>query len=143
MQKMTQAVTPGAVGSALDSTHYISIQALDKRHGTKKLKTEEFLNKHVYEQRVRVTAETLLGEANHRAKLAGKKAYVHVVGLGLGVWKLINAQEKWYVDVFGKVLQEYKFQHVSDVDFSWIPVQSCCGTKDGETFPNTDIKVRV
>lgn len=53
----------------------------------------EYFNRFVYEQRIRITAETFLIEANHRAKVAGKKAYVHVVGLGLGIWKLIDKQE--------------------------------------------------
>lgn len=76
----------------LDASHFIAVPKLDGRRRGQKLKTEEFFHKHVFEQRIRITAETFLMEANHRAKLAGKKAYVHVVGLGLGVWKLLSTQ---------------------------------------------------
>lgn len=54
--------------------------------------TLEYFNKFVYHHRIRISAETFLIEANHRAGLEGKKAWVHVVGLGLGVWKLLSKQ---------------------------------------------------
>ena len=77
----------------LDPAHFLAVPHWDGKRRAKKLPTAEFFHKHVYEQRIRITAETFLIEANHRAKLAaGKKAYVHVVGLGLGVWKMLNAQ---------------------------------------------------
>ena len=78
--------------SALRKEDFITVDKLDSRRSSKKLKRIEYFNKHVYDQRIRITAETFLMEANHRAKVAGKKAYVHVVGLGLGVWRIMNRQ---------------------------------------------------
>ena len=51
MQKVTKAVAPKS--SRLNPDHFESVQALESKRGTKKLKTEEFLNKFVYEQRIR------------------------------------------------------------------------------------------
>ncbi len=53
----------------------------------------EYFNKMTYKRRVEMSAETMLAEANARAKREGKKAYVHVVGLGLGVWRLLKLQD--------------------------------------------------
>ena len=82
--------------------HFFSIDETSKGNYSrkKKLKTTEFFNKQVYEQRIRITAETLLIEANDRAKMANKKAYVHVVGLGLGIWKVINEQHVSFFKIF-------------------------------------------
>ena len=103
----------------------------------------EYFHRHAYERRVRILAETLLAEANHRAAAEKKKAYVHVVGLGLGVWRLLSAQDKWFVDVFGAVLAHVSYPSVSDVDFSWIAVPDVAGVKNGEKFPGTDITVSI
>ncbi len=85
----------GAAASTLDREHFVPIQDFPtgRKRGEKTVTEVEYFNRHVYEQRVRLSAETLLAEANARAGAEGKKAYVHVVGLGLGVWKLIAAQE--------------------------------------------------
>ena len=96
----------------------------------------EYFNKAVYEERVRISAELLLVEADRRAAREGKKAYVHIVGLGLGVWKLLSNQNTWYVDVFGKCLQRLELPNVSDIDFSWIGVNSVCGVENGQKIKN-------
>ena len=74
---------------------YETLDCLQKgnRSLKKKLKSVEYFNTRVCKERTRVTAETFLMEANHRAKEAGKKAYVHLVGLGLGVWKVTDLQQ--------------------------------------------------
>jgi hypothetical protein len=38
-------------------------------------------------------------QANDRAAAAGRKAFVSVLGLGLGVWKLIPAQARIFLQV--------------------------------------------
>ncbi|KAI0197589.1 hypothetical protein F4808DRAFT_452497 [Astrocystis sublimbata] len=54
----------------------------------------------MYKARIRVTAEILLFEASRRARDAGKKAHVYIVGLGLGVWAKDPSQLRLYVEAF-------------------------------------------
>jgi len=79
-----------------------------------------FLDTLVYKRRVAKTARVFLREANERAREAGKKAYAHVVGLGLGVWQVHPAQNDLFVDAVLAELPSLDLPHVSDVDFSWI-----------------------
>lgn len=59
----------------------------------------------IYAKRLSISFDTLLIEANHRAKEKGTSAYIHVVGIGLGVWRLSVHQEDIFVDTFGKRLR--------------------------------------
>lgn len=81
--------------SELRKKDYETLDCLQKgnRSMKKKLKSVEYFNTHICRERTRLTAETFLMEANHRAREAGKKAYVHLVGLGLGVWKVTDLQQ--------------------------------------------------
>ncbi|XP_076060688.1 uncharacterized protein LOC143036808 [Oratosquilla oratoria] len=93
---------------------------------------KKYFNTLVYRRRIQLTAEVILGEATKRAQSQGRKAYIHVVGLGLGVWRAINEQEEIFVDAWGMALGQIDTTHISDVDFSWIKVDECKGVKDGE-----------
>ncbi len=135
----------------LEASHFVAASNFGKKKGKKSsAETSEYFHLHAYKRRVRLTAETLLAEANERARAEGKKAYVHVVGLGLGVWRLLSTQnvrggkkaivaelfcvillallslsvclssQQWYVDAFASCLGRMRLNHVSDVDFSWI-----------------------
>ena len=64
----------------------------DYKEITGKINTPQYLHIPGYNQRNRITFETLLAEANHRATQLKKKAYVHVVGFALGVWRIYNGQ---------------------------------------------------
>ena len=46
----------------------------------------------IYSQRIAITAETYLLEANQRGSLKNLEVHVIVVGLGLGVWELNEHQ---------------------------------------------------
>ena len=48
----------------------------------------------------------------------------------------------WYCDVFGECLKRLKLPHISDVDFSWIPVKTVAGIASGETVPGTNTTVK-
>jgi len=86
-----------------------------------------------YLERIRMSVEPFLHEANDRASSVGKRAYVHVVGLGLGVWMITESQGQLIVDVFAKVLRSFQFRAVADIDFSFFPdvCNECDGTRDG------------
>lgn len=78
----------------------------------------------VYYKRLSIIADTVLIEADHRAKLENKMAYVNVIGCGLGVWKISQHQ----VDVFVvSVLHRLRrlqraagLAHVADLNFAYI-----------------------
>ncbi|XP_047490993.1 uncharacterized protein LOC125040484 [Penaeus chinensis] len=100
------------------------------------------LNVGVYKARMRLTAEVLLAEAGARAAAEGLKAYVHVVGLGLGVWRASKDQDAMFVDAWGEALQAApSTARVAHVDFSWIGAEVCQGVRDGQRFPGTDVTI--
>ncbi|KAK4308408.1 hypothetical protein Pmani_019882 [Petrolisthes manimaculis] len=103
------------------------------------LSPKRMLNINVYKARMQLSAETLLAEAGVRAKAVGLKAYVHVVGLGLGVWQLCSQQEQIFVDTFGDALKVVDTSSISDVDFSYINCTTCRESGDGEVFPDTGV----
>lgn len=100
-----------------------------------------YFNNDIYKKRVEVTALTLLLEANHRAAKESKKAYVHVVGYGLGVWSLSAHQEKVFMDAFHCCFHSLTLDHISDVDFSWFTETSCGGVTDGGFVKGTNIRL--
>lgn len=81
-------------------------------------------NEAAYQARIRITAEMLLFEANRRAGHVKKKAYVHIVGLGLGVWQVMENQAQLYVEVFAQVMEERgaEMAALGTLDFAWIDV---------------------
>ncbi|KAI8852769.1 hypothetical protein BC829DRAFT_360420 [Chytridium lagenaria] len=106
-------------------------------------------NVDAYKRRIALTATTLLLEANARAVDVSTPdrsvvAYIHVVGLGLGVWQIAPIQPYLYVEAFAEPLKTHPLSHVGVVDFSWIDVDSCGGVKHGETFKGleSDIGIR-
>ena len=94
----------------------------------------------LYKARMRITIETLLLEANERAMEAGKSAYVHVVGLGLGVWQVRQDQPVWYIDEFASAIQELDLPCVSTIQFGWIEPGSAKATCE-EVGKSANIKI--
>lgn len=75
-------------------------QKLKRRYT--KIRNDQFFDNQVYSKRLAFSFDTLLMEANYRAKLKGKTAFLHVVGFGLGVWKVSEHQEKVFLTTFAK-----------------------------------------
>jgi len=78
-----------------------------------------------YKSRIRITIETLLLEANSRGLSANQKTYLHVVGLGLGVWSVHQLQNLWYIEVFIDSLSttlNKKISWIDTVEFAYIDV---------------------
>ncbi|XP_042233290.1 uncharacterized protein LOC121873676 isoform X2 [Homarus americanus] len=105
------------------------------------LSSRMLFNTQVYKARIQLSAETLLVEAGVRAAASGLKAYVHVVGLGLGCWLVTPQQHQLYVDAWAAALTAVDTSHIAHIDFSWIKVESCGGTSDGEVMPGTSVTV--
>ncbi|KAK7079173.1 hypothetical protein SK128_001477 [Halocaridina rubra] len=100
-----------------------------------------YFNVEVYKKRMQLSAETFLAEAKSRAVSKDMKAYIHVVGLGLGVWRACHDQDKMFTDAWGEALKVMDTSTIAHVDFSWIGADTCLGTKDGEVFPGTEVVI--
>lgn len=100
---------------------------------------QNYFNISIYKARMQLSAEILLAEAKSRAISANLMAYIHVVGLGLGVWRACHEQDAWFVDAWGDALKAADTTHVAHVDFSWIGATKCFGVGEGEVFPGTGV----
>ncbi|KAJ8931999.1 hypothetical protein NQ314_015045 [Rhamnusium bicolor] len=114
------------------------------------IRKDQYFNNMVYERRLSLSIDTLLIEANERAKTAGVMAFVHVVGFGLGVWKIAQHQEKIFMDTFARRIEflSSTLMHIADICFSYIKETSCGKCKSGDTFPieghhNNGIRIHI
>ncbi|KAF5302027.1 hypothetical protein FQA39_LY10497 [Lamprigera yunnana] len=74
----------------------------------------------IYCKRVTLSIETLLFEAQQRAKDKNTTAFVHLVGLGLGVWKISPHQNSLFIETVIKRIETMgeNLNKVSDVVFA-------------------------
>lgn len=91
---------------------------------SKKINVSSNFDVDMYKNRMRITVDILLKEANARAQEASQSAYVVIVGLGLGVWKVESEQDRFYVECFTAALEELgdELKSIDSLDFSWISV---------------------
>ncbi|KAH8367963.1 hypothetical protein KR084_004975, partial [Drosophila pseudotakahashii] len=91
----------------------------------------------VMRKRYAISFDTLLLEAQDRAAKAGKPAYIHVVGIGLGVWKAARRQERSFFESFEERLRTLggRLSHIGVVHFSWFHTRGSDGLYDGALFP--------
>jgi hypothetical protein len=98
----------------------------------------------IYKERLRLIIESFLLESNDRAKQQGQKAYLHIVGLGLGVWMINPKQTDLMLEVYADVLQKHKFDHISDVNFSWFNgTHTCGGISNQEIFNSQGHSIKI
>ena len=98
----------------------------------------------VFRSRIQAVLEPFLLDANERAEQVGRRAYVHVVGLGLGVWKVSAAQHPLFIEALAEVLRTRALPHIADVDFSWFGDSSSCGgVRDGELWEEGENRLRI
>jgi hypothetical protein len=73
-----------------------------------------------------------------------KLGYVHLVGLGLGVWQVVPEQAQWLVDIVAEILKEVSLTSIGVIDFAWFPenVTMCGGVKSGEIFDAVGDRIR-
>ncbi|KAJ9582648.1 hypothetical protein L9F63_023026, partial [Diploptera punctata] len=116
---------------------YKTVKNVRKDQETKarftKLRKGLFFDNEIYSKRIGIAAETFLLEAEARAAAENKKAYVHVVGVGLGAWMVSKHQEKVFLDTYAKCLKNLQrvLPHISDVNFGWFKENTCGGIGDG------------
>lgn len=105
-----------------DIDHFPTCEEVEKNSLNFALTSHGYLNLEVYKKRLQMVIEPFLFDANHRAKEKGKMAYVHAVGLGLGVWAVDEcAQAFVMLNVYAELIKENNFENIADIDFSWFP----------------------
>ncbi|KAH8235818.1 hypothetical protein KR032_008149 [Drosophila birchii] len=104
----------------------------------------------VMKRRYAIGFDMLLLEAQARARLAKKSAYVHVVGFGLGVWKVAAQQERIFLETFEQRMRTLgkRLSHVGIVHFSWFSITDCGGLRNGslvkiDGHPENGIRVFI
>jgi hypothetical protein len=75
----------------------------------------------------------ILSQSEARAASVGTTAYIHVVGIGLGVWRASEHQEKDFLEAFASCLRRLRsvLKHVSDINFAWFKEQMHAATWKG------------
>lgn len=120
------------------------------RFGPSKKNKKDIFDNLLMKKRYTISFDTLLLESNHRAKVANKNGYIHVVGIGLGVWKACAHQEEIFLDTFEQRIKYLlpKLTNISWIDFSWFQMDSCGNIKNNYLFdslahPNGGIRIFV
>lgn len=95
-----------------------------------------YLDTYIYKKRMKINALVFLKEANDRAKqLGNKKAFCHIVGLGLGVWKISDLQTDLFIEAHLELLNQYNFIYIDTLYFSWMNY-----SKPLDNYNNINIK---
>ncbi|KAH0539595.1 uncharacterized protein LOC123260183 isoform X2 [Cotesia glomerata] len=94
-----------------------------------------------YMKRTLLSVEIILLEANTRAEKQNTTAFLHVVGFGLGVWKIMHDQEMYFLKTFEIALKKMnrKLKYVSDIMFAYFCQQKCGDAGNGDYLG--DIKI--
>lgn len=104
----------------------IASSLVDKRFG-KCLQSGAVCDNVVMKKRYALAIDLLLLESNYRAKLENKLAYIHVVGIGLGVWLAAQHQEQIFMKCFEQRLKYLlnSLNNIGVVHFSWFHLENC------------------
>lgn len=78
----------------------------------------------VMKKRYAISFDTLLLEAQYRAAKLNKQAYVHVVGIGLGNWRIAEQQSKIFLETFSQRVKHLlpKLNNIGALHFSWFDI---------------------
>ncbi|XP_073835321.1 uncharacterized protein [Musca autumnalis] len=81
----------------------------------------------VMKKRFTISFDTLLLEAQARAAHLNKQAYVHIVGIGLGVWRGAVQQTEIFLETFHQRVLELlpKLNNIGVLHFVWFGVDQC------------------
>ncbi|KAK5647482.1 hypothetical protein RI129_002374 [Pyrocoelia pectoralis] len=119
---------------------YEDAVALKKDNPTRFIELNDgiLFDNNVYSKRLALSIDTLLFEANHRAKSQNTTAFVHVVGLGLGVWRISSHQNCLFLNTFAeRIMSSGKYLHaISDIVFAYFGSNlTCGGYNSGDIIP--------
>ncbi|RLU19219.1 hypothetical protein DMN91_007776 [Ooceraea biroi] len=87
-----------------------------------------------YMKRTLLSVEIILLDANTRAEKHNTTAFLHVVGFGLGVWRVLQNQEIYFLKTFEIAIRKMnkKLKYVSDIMFAYFRQQKCGGAGNGD-----------
>ncbi|XP_058978236.1 uncharacterized protein LOC101898761 [Musca domestica] len=101
----------------------------------------------VMKKRFTIPFDALLLEAQSRAAHLNKQAYVHIVGIGLGVWRAAVKQTDIFLETFHQRVQQLlpRLNNIGVLHFSWFGVDQCGDLKHNgfitsSTHPRGGIK---
>ncbi|TMW47083.1 hypothetical protein DOY81_007844 [Sarcophaga bullata] len=114
-------------------------------------KGEYIFDNVLMKKRFAIPFDLLLLEANQRAQLQNKLAYIHVVGIGLGVWLAALQQEIIFMACFQQRLKHLldKLHNVGVIHFSWFKLKDYGdemkdeGFIESKTHANGGIQIRI
>jgi len=127
---LEEAVYIGAVGARFEKRNVMEHHDMvtkEKDSPSSEPVGKKFFNVEKYKERMRITFETFLIEANARGVAAkNKQVYCHVVGLGLGVWQLRGYQKQTehflaaFKDSLDRLSSNNQINNIGVIDFSYI-----------------------
>lgn len=127
-----------SIWASFYETKFVSFEEAkrDKTGRFIQIKPQMYLDSLVYKKRMKRVIKPFLVEANKSGIAQNKNVYVHVVGLGLGVWQQSSIQAKLMLEVYADILKKQNLCQISDLNFSWFPTeyQTCGGIGDSEVF---------
>ncbi|XP_053951688.1 uncharacterized protein LOC128859041 isoform X1 [Anastrepha ludens] len=112
---------------------YEKVNLLDTPRYFKVPHTDFIFDNVTMKKRYAISFDTLLLEADARGVAADRQVYLHVVGIGLGVWRAVEHQCEIFLEAFGERLQELipRLSHVGVVHFSHFHASACGILKNG------------
>jgi hypothetical protein len=112
-----------------------------------KMSNNNYFDSLTYKKRLEKVLIPFLSDANDRAKMLNKKAFVWAAGLGLGAWGVkgvLDEQEKLQVEVYDEILKKYNFSHISDINFGYFKQSDKVGnTASGEIFTDNNNNIKI
>lgn len=104
---------------------------------------KKLLDSAVYKERMRLVIEPFILDAQKRGSEENKKVYLHIAGLGLGVWQILPIQATLMLEVYAEIIKNNNLSHISDINFSWFNVNSIDGIKNGEHFKTDHNNIKI
>ncbi|XP_046802809.1 uncharacterized protein LOC111675899 [Lucilia cuprina] len=116
-----------------EQDHLYEEVSIDNKRFGKCFEYEAIFDNLVMKKRFSIAFDLLLLEANARALRAHKQAYIHVVGIGLGVWLAAPQQEKIFMECFQQRLKYLlpQLNNVGVVHLSWFRLNEWHDFKNG------------
>lgn len=97
-----------------------------------------------YRKRMELIIRPFLIHAGNMPGSVGKKAYVHAIGSGLGVWSLRGHEDQMEYDlmyVYRKILGSISFGNIGVIDFAWFGNGNLVRQLFDNMTRNSDIKI--
>ncbi|XP_065364599.1 uncharacterized protein LOC135957734 [Calliphora vicina] len=123
---------------------------MDNKRFGESFKREAIFDNLLMKKRFALPFDVLLLEANERALKAQKLAYIHVVGIGLGVWLAASQQEKIFMAGFQQRLKYLitQLNNIAVVHFSWFKLNEYGDLKNdaillSDKHPQNGIKILI